>query len=134
MHSPKLSALATDLLGCVIDAVRVTFGASGAPTLVDAGKSGLFDATTPVVKTATGRYTFQLSPNYYKSVVAVLPALSCVAANGAILTTRYVEGSYNSTTGQFEVDVSNATPVAADPTSGTALDLVIVFQRYSNLG
>lgn len=133
MHSPVQGGMSTDMRGVVIDAVRVTFGASGAPTLVDAGKSGLLDATTPVAKTATGRYTFQLSPNYYHDVVAVLPKLSCVAANGARLDARYVEDSYDPDAGTFEVDVSDATPAAADPTSGTSMSLLIVFQRYTNL-
>lgn len=125
--------MSTDMRGVVIDALRVSFGASGAPTLVDAGKTGLLDSTAPVVQTATGRYTFQLSLNYYAALVACLPKLSCVAANGARLDARYVDGSYSPTTGQFEVDVSDATPVAADPTSGTSMALVLVFQRYTTL-
>lgn len=131
MHSPKLSALGTDMLGCVLDGVSVSFGASGAATLVDGGKSGLIESVT---KLATGRYEFQLTPNYYASVVAVLPKLSAVAANGARLDARYIEDSYDNTAGTFEVDVSDTTPAAADPTSGTSMSLVIVFQRYTNLG
>lgn len=134
MHSPVQGGWSTDMRGVVVDALRVSFGASGAPTLVDEGKTGLLDSDAPVAQTATGRYTFQLSRNYYHSVVAVLPKLSCVAANGAILEARYVEDSYDSEAGTFEVDVSDATPVAADPTSGTSLSLVVVFQRYTNLG
>jgi len=130
-HAPKQN-LASDLMGCVIDAVRVTFGASGAPTLVDNGKMGLFDATAPVVKAATGRYTFQLSPNYYAKVVAVLPSLSAATTTGAVQLARYLEASYNATTGQFEIDVTAAAALV-DPTSGSGLDLVVVFQRYSNL-
>lgn len=131
-HSPKQGALSTDLVGCVIDAVRVTFGASGAPTLVDNGKMGLLDATAPVVKAATGRYTFQLAPNYYAKVVAVLPSLSAATTTGAVQLARYLEASYNATTGQFEIDVTAAAALV-DPTSGSGLDLIIVFQRYNNL-
>jgi hypothetical protein len=130
-HSPKMN-IASDMLGSVIDAVRVTFGASGAPTLVDNGKTGLFDATTPVVKAATGRYTFQLAPNYYAKVVAIVPTLSAATTTGAVQLARYLEGSYNATTGQFEIDVTAAAALV-DPTTGTGLDLIIVFQRYSNL-
>lgn len=131
-HTPKQN-LASDMLGAVIDAVRVTFGASGAPTLVDGGKSGLISSVT---RTSPGLYTFQLAPNYYKSFIAVLPALSCINGAGAVNTARYVEGSYSSTAGTFQIVVTDdeATPAAADPTNGVALDLLMIFQRYSNLG
>jgi len=132
-HSPVQGGMSTDMRGVVIDAFRVTFGASGAPTLVDNGKTGLI---LSVVKTATGRYTFTLNPNYYAKLVAVLPALSCVSAAGAVNTARYVEATYNATTGVFEIDVTDdeATPAAVDPTNGVAMDVLVVFQRYSNLG
>jgi hypothetical protein len=118
------------MIGVVLDGCRVSIGATGAPTLVDAGKSNLLASVTRV---SAGLYTFQLNPQYYKSLVAVLPALSCVSGAGAIFYARYVEGSYNSSTGQFQVVTSNTTPAAADATQNTALDLLIAFQRYSNI-
>lgn len=132
MHSYNHS-LVTSGKGVVLEAVRVTFGASGAVTYVDTAKSNLFAS---VVKTATGRYTFTMNKPYAPKLVALVPAgaLSCVNAAGAVLFARYVEGSYSPTAGTFEVDVSGpaATPAAIDPTSGTAMDLVLVFRRYSN--
>jgi hypothetical protein len=101
-------------------------------TLVDNGKSGQIAS---VAKTATGRYTFQLAAPYPAKVVDVIPRLSCVAADGAIQHARYVEASYNATLGTLEIDVSDnaGSPAAADPTSGTAMHVVIEFQRYTNL-
>ncbi len=130
-HSPKQN-LASDMLGAVIDACRVTIGATGAPTLVDGGKSGLLSS---VVRNSAGLYTFQLAPNYYKALIAVLPVLSCISGTGAVNTVRYVEGSYSSSAGTFQLVVTDdeATPAAADPTNGVAIDLVMVFQRYTNL-
>jgi L-lactate permease len=129
-HNPKQGGMATDMLGAIIDAVRVTFGAAGAPTLVDGGKSNLIASVT---RNSAGLYTFQLNKNYYKSFIAVLPTLSCISGAGALNTARYVVGSYSSTTGTFQVVVTDdeATPAAADPTNGVALSLLMVFQRYS---
>lgn len=131
MHSYN-HGLVTSGKGLAIEAVRVTFGASGAVTYVDTAKSNLFAS---VVKTNTGRYTFTLNKPYAPKLVSVVPAgaLSCVNAAGAVQFARYVEGSYSATAGTFEVDVSGpaSAPAAVDPTSGTAMDLVLVFQRYT---
>lgn len=123
--------MSTNMRGVIIDAFRVTFGAAGAPTLVDNGASGLLT----VALTAAGRYTFTISDPIPPKLVAVIPALSCVDVTGAVRTARYVEGSYNATTGEFEIDITDdeATPAAIAPTENTALDVILVTQRYNNL-
>jgi heterodisulfide reductase subunit A-like polyferredoxin len=118
--------LATLLSGCDLEAVRVSFGGSGAATLVDTGQSYLVAGVT---KTAAGRYTFQLNAPYPAKMVAIIPKLTCVAANGVRLEARYVEGSFSGGAGTFEIDISDNTPTAVDPTSGTALDVLVVFKR-----
>lgn len=131
-HAPKVGAMATDMLGAVVDAFRVTFGATGAPTLSDKGKTGLVASVT---RNSAGLYTIQLNPNYYASVIAVIPKLSAVGQTGAVQDVRYIEGSYSATNGNFQVAVvaDEDAPAAADPTNGSAMDVIVVFQRYSNL-
>lgn len=130
MHAYNMG-LATSMKGGAVEAVRVTFGASGAPTLVDKGKSNL---VLSVAKTATGRYTFTLNKPYPAYLVALEPSLSAATTTGAFKFARYLEASYSATAGTFEVDICDTvgTPALVDPTSGTALDLVLVFQRYKN--
>lgn len=124
-------ALATPLKGAVLEGYRVTFGAVGAPTLVDNGRSGCI---TTVVRNSAGLYTFTLAVPYYAKLIAILPSLSAVSAAGALQTARYVEGSYSPTAGTFQIAVSdNGVPAAVEATSGTALDLVTLFQRLTNI-
>lgn len=125
------NGLLTTTRGCAMHAFRVTFGASGAPTLSDKGKSGFLT----VARTAQGRYTFTIAQPRPALVVAVIPSLSCVAADGAVVHARYVEGSYDATAGTFEIDTTadEDAPAAADPTSGTAMDVILVTQRLTNL-
>lgn len=99
------------------ESCHVTFGASGAPTLVDSGKGNFF---TAVAKTATGRYTFTLSTPYPRKVIALVPTLSCVSVGGVLQQVRYVEGSYSYTAGTFEVDVTAVTGTSI-PAAATGL-------------
>lgn len=132
----QVGGLLSNMRGVSIDAFRVTFsGGNGTPTLVDNGKSGL----ATVALTAAGRYTFSIQPPTNPKMVAIFPSLSCVAANGAVRTPRYVEGSYavNGTTGvaSFEIDITDdeATPAAIAPTDNTALDVLLFTQKYNGL-
>jgi hypothetical protein len=58
--------------------------------------------------------------------------LSASLATSAILNARYQTASYNPTTGQFVVLVSNATPAAADGSATDELHIDIKFNRYKN--
>lgn len=118
--------------GMTVETIDVLFGAAGAASLVDRGKAGFVSS---IAKTDTGRYTFQLSAPYPAFKGPFLPVLDCISATGAIQHARYVHGSYSATAGTFEIDVTDngASPAAVDPTSGTTLNLVMYFQRYTNI-
>lgn len=115
--------------GSAIETISVSFS-SGAPTIVDDGKAGFI---SDVAHTATGRYTFTIAAPIPPTKMIILPSLSCVSATGALLRARYVEDSYDADAGTFEIDVTDTSVAAADPTDATTLDVLMVFQRYSNL-
>lgn len=125
------NGLHTTSKGFTVDAVRVT-GLNVANgqlcTIAEDCKSGLIASVT---HTAAGVYTFQLTAPYPPKVVNINPKLSCAAANSAILTARYQNASYNATTGQFIVNVTNATPAAADGGAADELHVEMNFNRYT---
>src|SRR5512138_2307498 len=125
------NGLHTSSKGFTVDAVRVTgltVGLGSLCTIAEDCKSGLIQSVT---HTATGVYTFQLSVPYPPKVVNINPKLSAAAANSAVLTARYQNASYNATTGQFIVNVTNATPAAADPAAADELHVEMNFNRYT---
>lgn len=125
------NGLHTSSKGFTVDAIRVT-GLTVATgqlcTIAEDCKSGLIATVT---HTATGVYTFQLSIPYPPKVVVIKPTLSAAAANSTILNARYQNASYNATTGQFIINVSNATPAAADPGAADELMVEMHFNRYT---
>lgn len=125
-HSPVIGALRTNMKGACLDAFRVTIGGTGAPTLVDNGKSGLLS----VVRTSAGLYTFTIVAPVPPKLIAVMATLSCISGTGALNTVRYVEGSYNASAGTFQLVVTDdeATPAAVDPTNGVAIDVLLLTQ------
>ena len=117
--------------GITVDGVRITglnVTVGQLCTIAEDAKAGLIASVT---HTATGIYTFQLTLPFPPKVVGIQPALSAAAANSAILTARYQNGSYNSTTGQFIVNISNATPAAADGGAADELHVDMMFNRYT---
>lgn len=125
------NGLHTSSKGFTVDAVRVT-GLNVANgqlcTIAEDCKSGLVASVT---HTGTGVYTFQLSIPYPPKVVSIQPQLSTTGPTGALLNARYQSASYNATTGQFVVNVSNATPAAADGGATDELHVVMNFNRYT---
>lgn len=125
------NGLHTTSKGITYDSVRVT-GLTVANgqlcTIAEDAKSGLIASVT---HTGTGVYTFQLSVPFPPKVVEIRPVLSAAAANSAILVARYQDASYNATTGQFIINVTNATPAAADPAATNELMVHMAFNRYS---
>ena len=128
------NGLHTSSKGFTIDALRVT-GLNVANgqlcTIAEDCKSGLVASVT---HTNTGIYTFQLSLPYPAKIVVCKPTLSCSGPTQAFLFARYQQASYNSTTGQFIVNVSStpATPAAADGGAADELHVELHFNRYKN--
>lgn len=116
--------------GLTVDAVRVT-GLNVANgqlcTIAEDCKAGLISTVT---HTATGVYTFQLSVPYPPKVVNIQPSISAALATSANLTARYQSASYNATTGQFIVNVSNVA-VATDGGATDELHIDMKFNRYT---
>jgi len=126
------NGLHTSSKGMTEDAIRLTglnvATPTGTLTIAEDCKSGLVQSVT---HTATGTYVFQLTAPYPPKVVNIQAELSATAANSAILQARYSTGSYNATTGQFTIFVSNATPAAADGSATDELHVNMKFNRYT---
>jgi len=125
------NGLHTTSKGVTYDVIRVT-GLTVANgqlcTIAEDVKSGLVASVT---HTGTGVYTFQLSAPFPPKYAQIRAQLSCAAANSAILNARYQDASYNATTGQFIVNVTNNTPAAADPAATNELMVEMSFNRYT---
>lgn len=125
------NGLHTASKGITVDAVRVTglnVAVAGLCTIAEDCKSGLIQSVT---HTATGVYTFQLSRPYPPKVVCIGADISAAGPTAALLRARYQNASYNATTGQFIVNVSNATPAAADGGAADELHVTMQFNRYN---
>jgi len=110
------------------DRIRVT-GLNTTPcTIAEDCKSGLISAVT---KGSTGVYTFQLTLPYPPKVVEISAHISSAAATSTLLFARYQNASYNATTGQFIVNVCNATPTATDGGASDELHVSMAFNRYT---
>lgn len=123
--------LNTSSKGLLVEGVRVTgltVTVGQLCTVAEDCKSGLIASVT---HTATGVYTFQLSTPFPPKVVNIQPNLSASGPTAAVLTSRYQNASYNATTGQFIVNISNATPVAADGGAADELHVDLKFNRYT---
>lgn len=122
------NGLHTSSKGITYDRIRVT-GLNTTPcTIAEDCKAGLISGVT---KGATGVYTFQLTAPFPPKVVEITAQLSSAAATSAILTARYQNASYNPTTGQFIVNVCNATPAAADGGAADEMHVSMAFNRYT---
>lgn len=125
------NGLHTSSKGITVDAVRVkglNVAVGQLCTIAEDCKSGLISSVT---HTATGVYTFQMSRPYPPKMVVIDPSLGADAPNSALLRARYDNGSYNATTGQFVINVSNTTPAAADGSATDELMVVMHFNRYT---
>lgn len=123
--------LNTSSKGLLVEGVRVTglnVTVGQTCTIAEDCKSGLVASVT---HTATGIYTFQLTTPFPPKVVVISPEISAAGPTSAILTARYQNASYNSTTGQFIINVSNATPAAADGGAADELHVDMKFNRYT---
>ena len=124
------NGLHTASKGITVDAVRVTglnVTVGQLCTIAEDAKAGLIASVT---HTATGIYTFQLSLPFPPKVVLIHPYLSAVAGTSALNVARYINASYNATTGQFIVHTS----VAGTLTDGGAADelhVALHFNRYT---
>lgn len=125
------NGLHTSSKGLTVDALRVT-GLNVANgqlcTIAEDCKSGLIASVT---HTATGVYTFQMSLPYPPKLVVNNPTLSAASATAALLVARYQSVSYNATTGQFIINITNSSVAAADGGATDELHVSLNFNRYT---
>lgn len=121
----------TSSKGLTIEAVRVT-GLNVANgqlcTIAEDCKAGFIGSVT---HTALGIYTFQCTIPFPPKVVNIDPKLSAALTTSALLTARYQSGSYNPTTGQFVILVTNSAAAAADGGATDELHVDMKFNRYT---
>lgn len=124
--------LTTNMKGATLDGLRVTIGASGAPTIAEDCGAGLVSSVT--LGTA-GRYTFQMAKPYPPKLVNCQAELSGLSATDPVLAARYESGSYNASTGQFIIQVVNqptsTTAAAANPANGVDMHVLLITRRYT---
>lgn len=126
------NGLHTTSKGVTYDVIRVTaLNATVGQlcTIAEDVKSGLIASVT---HTATGVYTFQMSVPYPPKVASIQPEVSAAGPTAAILVARYQNGSYNPSTGQLIINISNNTPAAADGGAADELHVQMAFNRYKN--
>jgi len=126
------NGLHTSSKGITVDAVRVTALNTTPCTIAEDCKSGLI---TGVTRAVTGQYVFQLSAPFPPKLVVCLPAISGTSTTTDLLHARYLENSYNATTGQFTVLLSDdddvTAPIAANGSATNELHVFLMFNRYS---
>ena len=103
----------------------VSFGASGAPTIVAATSKGI----SSITRTGTGAYTIQLSDKYTRLLAMHATAVIASGA-GSTAPSLVVKADSVSSTGQITV-VFNAAGTAADPASGEVKLLQILLKDSS---
>lgn len=124
--------LVTSMKGPALEAVRITGMNTSPCTIQEQGAAGLVASAT----IAAGIVTVQLALPYPPKLIICHPYVSGSNATQAVIYARFVQGSYNATTGQFQVALSNApgpTPTAATPAAADELHLLLIFKRYNIL-
>lgn len=105
---------------------HVTFGATGAPTLVASDSTGIASVT----RNSAGNYTIALSDNYNKLLGLESTQLSPSAAPAAPIMCLASQQVSSATAPQLVVQYYNAT-TATDPASGEALFLTLILNNSS---
>ena len=125
--------LLTPTKGAAVSAVRVAIGGSGAVGAITQAKAGFIESVTRV---SAGLYRFKLASNQSRPVreLVIIPSVASQTAAGSNRKAYFDNGTYNATTGEFDVQVTDltaASPVASDPVSGDSLHVLIFVERYS---
>jgi hypothetical protein len=126
--------LVTSMKGAAIEAVRIVDldEALGA-TIVEQSAAGFVASAVA----DTGIVTVQLAAPYPPRLVVCIPKMSTANATTDIITASYVEDSYDSEAGTFEVALMNdddsGAPAAASPAATDELHILMVFCRYNGL-
>lgn len=115
----------------IIFGISVQIGAAGAVGAIEQCDAGFIDS---VVLVSPGLYRFKINGNHrpHKEVVI----LARVAPQTAATNNRqayYDNGTYNATTGEFDIGVTDATPAAANPASGDALHVWVCMPFFKNM-
>lgn len=105
---------------------EVSFGASGAPTLV------LGKGIASVAKTATGVYTFTLQDTYQRTL-GVASTWKGAAAPAGVLVVLDADNSASSPTPTVVLKVYNEAGAATEPASDEAVLVALTFSNSTAL-
>lgn len=123
----------TPLKGVMMSGVNVAIGATGAVGAIEQLGTNFIKT---VVRVSAGLYRFTINQPIPPKRLTIMPTVASQTAAGSNRKAYYVNGTYNATTGVFDVQVTDlvaASPVAADPVSGDSLDVVIWAGRYKTI-
>jgi len=125
--------LVTSTKGAAIEICRVTGMNTSPCTIEEQLGSGVVSSVT----ISSGLVTVQLAAPYPPRLGVCIPGYTGATTTTDIISARYVQNSYNATTGQFTVALSNdddsGAPAAASPAAAEELHLLMVFGRYSTI-
>lgn len=125
--------MVTSMKGPAIEAFRVSAMNTSPCTIEEQCAAGVVSAVT----ISSGLVTVQLVAPYPPKLVICIPDYTGTSTTTDIISARYVENSYNATTGQFKIALSNdddsGAPIAASPAAADELHVLCVFRRYNNL-
>jgi hypothetical protein len=125
--------LVTSMKGAAFEAIRITGMNTSPCTISEQCASGFVSSAT----IAAGVVTLQFAAPYPPKMVVCIPGYSSDDAVTDIITARVDSGSYNATTGQLVINLSNdddaGAPIAASPAAADELHLFMVFKRYTGL-
>jgi hypothetical protein len=103
---------------------QASFGAAGAPSLNALNSKGI----TSMVRTGVGAYTLTLTDKYYASIHM---DQVFIGQNPAAPLMYIVAASPSDSTPTMQIQFLDAAGVAADPASGDAVRLHMVFKNSS---
>lgn len=131
-HGLVTSTKGVALQAAVVTGLNVSPAADAACT-VDDYKSNFVQS---VIHSATGVLDVQLNQPYPASLTCI-PSISASGATQDLIHPRYVDGSYDSSAGTFQVVLTNdddsGAGVAVAGGAANELTLLMICQRYTTL-
>lgn len=113
-----------------LNLVKWTTGASGAVGTLEQTKS---NSIRSVVRNSAGNYTVQFNEPYPVKILDVRLDLHRTVVGDALRHISMDAQTYNSATGNFVFFVSDSTPAAADPITGSELHMAIWESRVRQM-
>jgi hypothetical protein len=121
--------IVTSAKGVALENFNVAIGAAGAVGAILQSSSNL---VASVVRTSIGLYTVQLNTPYPPRLSACHVSFAQAVPGADTVIGYLTQGSYNATTGQFTISVSDLEiPAADDPPNPSTMFVTLIFDRYT---